>query len=79
MKPTANIQKLKRNYIPNDFVITTWEPLKTYFEELTHREIPSKSELEKWLLDISEIQAVVSEDACWRQIKMTCDTENKSL
>ncbi len=28
---------------------------------------------------MSELEAVVSEDACWRQIKMTCDTENKSL
>ena len=28
---------------------------------------------------MSELEAVVSEDACWRQIKMTCDTENKQL
>src|SRR5689334_15843686 len=27
----------------------------------------------------SELEAMVNEDACWRQIKMTCDTENKSL
>lgn len=31
------------------------------------------------MLDQSELEAAVSEDACWRQIKMTCDTENKSL
>ncbi len=29
--------------------------------------------------DVSELEAVISEDACWRQIRMTCDTENKSL
>ena len=28
---------------------------------------------------MSELEAVVSEDACWRQIKMTCDTTDKSL
>jgi len=28
---------------------------------------------------MSELEAVVSEDICWRQIRMTCDTENKSL
>jgi oligoendopeptidase F len=28
---------------------------------------------------MSELEAVVSEDACWRQIRMTCDTENKAL
>ena len=28
---------------------------------------------------MSELEAVISEDACWRQIKMTCDTKNKAL
>jgi oligoendopeptidase F len=31
------------------------------------------------LKDSSELEAAISEDACWRQIKMTCDTENKEL
>ena len=35
--------------------------------------------MEQWLKDVSELEAAVSEDACWRQIKMTCDTENKEL
>ena len=76
---SADIQKLQRNFLPNDFKITDWESLKTYFEELSTRDISSKVLLEKWLLDSSELQAVISEDACWRQIKMTCDTENKEL
>jgi len=79
MNPTANIQKLQRQFLPSDFEVTTWDALKPYFEELSRREINSQKELEKWLLDVSEIQAVISEDACWRQIKMTCDTENKTL
>ena len=28
---------------------------------------------------MSELEAVVSEDACWRQIRMTCDTTDKAL
>jgi oligoendopeptidase F len=28
---------------------------------------------------MSELEAVVGEDAAWRQIRMTCDTENKEL
>ena len=35
--------------------------------------------LERWMKDASEVEAVISEDACWRQIRMTCDTENKEL
>ena len=32
-----------------------------------------------WLKDASELEAVVSEDASWRQIRMTCDVESKEL
>ncbi len=28
---------------------------------------------------MSELEAMVNEDVCWRQIKMTCDTNNKTL
>src|SRR5687767_8290508 len=76
---TANINKLKRNFIPNDFVVTTWDKLEPYFKNLLDRKLDTKQALEQWLKDSSEVEAVVSEDACWRQIKMTCDTENKSL
>ena len=79
MNPTADIQKLPRHFIPSDFTLTTWDELKPHFDQLISREINNKQALEKWLQDVSEIQAVISEDACWRQIKMTCDTENKEL
>ncbi len=76
---TANIQKLDRQFVPKDFVITTWESLEPFFKNLLDEPIASKQALEGWLLKLSELEAVVSEDACWRQIRMTCDTENKIL
>ena len=76
---TADIQKIKRQFIPTDFVVTDWPNLEPFFKDLLERNIDTKESLEQWLLDQSELEAVVSEDACWRQIKMTCDTENKVL
>lgn len=76
---SADIQKLERNFLPKDFTITTWENLEPYFKNLLAREINNKAALELWLKDMSELEAVVSEDACWRQIKMTCDTTDKKL
>lgn len=70
---------MQRNYVKPDFTVTTWELLKTYFEELQHRPIHSAAELEKWLVDYSELGAVVSENMAWRYIKMTCDTANTEL
>lgn len=79
MTLTADIKKLERNYIPADFAITDWNALEPYFKELLVRPIHSREDLEMWLQDMSEVEAVVSEDACWRQIRMTCDTTDKSL
>lgn len=79
MSYTADIQKTPRVYLPKYFGITNWEALEPFFKELLEREINSKQDLEQWLKDSSELEAAISEDACWRQIKMTCDTENKTL
>ncbi len=79
MQLTADIKKTDRSFVPEDFKVTTWETLEPYFKNLLDRKIDSKKDLEQWLKDMSEAEAVVSEDACWRQIKMTCDTTDKSL
>ena len=79
MSYSADIAKPERHFLPGDFAITSWQNLEPYFIDLVQREILSADDLEKWLKDLSELEAVVSEDACWRQIRMTCDTENKTL
>jgi oligoendopeptidase F len=79
MSYSAAIEKRPRQFLPADFVISDWDALAPYFMALDERSISSVHELEQWLLDASELEAVISEEACWRQIKMTCDTENKTL
>jgi oligoendopeptidase F len=77
--PNAAIEKIKRSFLPQKFEISNWEALAPYFQLLVDMPINSKTDLEQWLKNMSELEAVVSEDACWRQIKMTCDTTDKSL
>ena len=79
MQRTADIKKLSHKYLPSDFVLTDWASLEPFFKELKERPIESVASLEAWLKDLSELEACISEDACWRQIKMTCDTTDKSL
>jgi oligoendopeptidase F len=70
---------MNRTFVKVDFTVTTWELLKPYFTDLQEREINSVAELEKWLIDYSELTAVISENMAWRYIKMTCDTANTTL
>ncbi len=76
---SADIKKIIRSFLPGEFTVTNWDVLEPYFKNLLERDISSLEKLEQWLKDQSELEAIVNEDACWRQIKMTCDTENKAL
>ncbi|MBS1681849.1 MAG: M3 family oligoendopeptidase [Bacteroidetes bacterium] len=67
----------KRNFIPEDFKVTTWETLKPFFEKLVNRAINSEQELRQWLRDRSELESVVSEDMGWRYVRMTCYTDKE--
>jgi oligoendopeptidase F len=74
---SADIKKLPRHFLSATLEIKNWETLEPFFKELEVREIKSKSDLEQWLKDSSELEAAISEDASWRQVRVTCDTENK--
>src|SRR4051812_32983245 len=76
---TAQITSIPRSFLPQDFKVTDWDHLEPYFKELLERPINSLKDMEQWLQDSSELEAVISEDAAWRQIRMTCDTENKAI
>ena len=76
---SAAITPIPRSFLPVDFTVTTWELLEPYFQQLLNRPLYSIQDLEQWLKDSSELEAIISEEACWRQVRMTCDTENKEL
>ena len=76
---SANIQKLAHHFLPEDFQLKDWETIEPYVIQLRDRNIHNVVDLEQWLKDMSELEAFISEDACWRQVRMTCDTENKAL
>jgi oligoendopeptidase F len=79
MEYSTAIKRKKRDFLPENFVVTDWASLEPYFKNLLERKTGTHSELENWLKDMSELEAVISEEGCWRQIRMTCDTENKEL
>src|SRR5690606_35143586 len=67
----------QRTFLPADFKVTGWDSLKSYYENLLEREIHSVEDLRQWFKDRSELESVVDEDAAWRYIRMTCDTNDK--
>jgi oligoendopeptidase F len=79
MNYTANITKLPRHFIPTNFEVTNWQSIEPFFKALLDTEINTTAALQSWMQQLSELEAVINEDACWRQIKMTCNTNDKTL
>ena len=68
-----------RRFVSEDLIIDSWSKIEPLFESLLNREILSAKNLEIWMLDRSELEAVLEEDMAWRYIKMNIDTTDKKL
>jgi len=71
--------KKRRCFVGTGLTINSWDDVEPYFNELLGRTINSASDLEHWLKDRSELDAVLEEDLAWRYIKMNCDTGDATL
>jgi oligoendopeptidase F len=74
--------KLVRNeryFLPNDFVLSTWEDIAPYINTLLSANFSSKEEFITWLKNRSEVDAFLEENLAWRYIRMTIDTRIKEL
>ena len=73
------IESPKRNFVDANLIINDWSSIQPYFENLLNRIIETKEEFIQWLSDLSELEAILEEDAAWRYIKMTIDTTDEGL
>lgn len=66
-----------RKFLPEQFAIENFESLVPYTTDLLTRVLVSRTDLERWLEDRSELESVLAEDLGWRTIRMTCYTDNE--
>ncbi len=77
MRATDESIRQESTFILHNFEVTSWEALKPYYDDLASRQIASVEELEKWTLDRSHLEAIVSEAFGWRYINITKDSADK--
>ncbi len=65
-----------REFLPQEFKITVWSKLKPYYNELLRRSIKSTTELERWILDNSELDALFEEELNRRYIVMISNLDD---
>lgn len=72
-RPSA---EFPRRFLPETVNYNSWDDIRPYFEKLRDRKLDSVEAVEEWLLDVSELSSVVSEEYYRRYIAMTCSTED---
>ena len=67
-----------RKFVPPTIDLGDWPQIAPLFDQLEQRAVQCKSaaELERWLLDWSELTAALDEESSLRYIAMTCHTDN---
>ena len=67
-----------RNFVPPAIELSHWAQIAPLFDRLETRaaDCRTAAELERWLLDWSELTAALDEESSLRYIAMTCHTDN---
>jgi oligoendopeptidase F len=67
-----------RSFIPQTIDLGDWPQIAPLFDRLEKRaaQCQSAADLERWLLDWSELSAALDEESSHRYIAMTCHTDN---
>src|SRR5580765_4532799 len=67
-----------RRFVPAQINFDDWKNVAPLFDQLEARapQCTDAASLERWLIDWSELSAVLDEERSCRQIAMTCHTDN---
>ncbi|MEM9066467.1 MAG: M3 family oligoendopeptidase [Planctomycetota bacterium] len=66
------------SFVPADIDAASWQALAPLVDALRERDVSTHAELERWLLDRSELGAAASEAQANLYITMTCFTEDEA-
>jgi len=79
--PGLDFEKLspyqKRQFVPDIADLKDKETLVRLYQKLADRKVHSSAELEQWLLDRSELDAVLDQTQSTLYIRMTCQTDHQ--
>lgn len=68
--------KYPRKFVPAGADLGNWDEIEPLYKQLLDAPINSVADLEQWLLNGSEVGAVIEEESSRRYIAMTCATNN---
>jgi oligoendopeptidase F len=78
MTETISTAIKPRQFLGQDFQLSTWESVQPFYENLKNRNLSTAQELRSFFADRSELESYLSENMAWRYIRMSCDNANQA-
>lgn len=75
-EPTSLPHEYPRRFVSTSIDLGDWAQIEPLFNAIEQRSIKTPEELERWLLDGSELVAAIAEEGAIRYIRMTCQTDD---
>lgn len=69
----------ERTFVPRDVDPAQWDQLQPLYQALADRPLDSVKALKRWLAELSELTAVVSEYGARRHIERACHTDDPEI
>ena len=73
------VQAPPRVFVPANFNPEDAAQIETFCQALLDRPIESAVDLEKWLIDVSELTSIIDEFGTRRYIDKSCNTEDAAI
>ena len=67
-----------RKFVTKALTVKGWSEIGPLYEKLEEAPVDTTEELAQWLLDWSEVQAIIGEFATNRYVNMTCHTDDEA-
>jgi oligoendopeptidase F len=68
-----------RHFVPRTIDVSDFAQLQPLYQQLLDRPLNSNSDIERWLLDFSELSSVVDEYGARRYIEKSCHTDDAAI
>ena len=75
--PADIASEFPRRFVAADAEVGEWSGVEPYYRKLVERPVQSREEFEQWLLDASELAAVLGEEETRLYTAMTCATDDE--
>ncbi len=69
-------ERFPHQWLPEGLELKAWEQIEPWYRKVLALPINSAADLERWLIDVGELNSAVGQESAKRYVAMTCQTDD---